>query len=330
MTKKDKKTIEQIFKGVDFSSNGGTENMVRELYQNLGHDALDRFEWIVSYPPQGFIKGEKPVILWVHDWVDDPAFNVLQYRDYVDQFDAFVFVSHIQAEGFRRKFNIPFSKSFVIKNAINPVEGVDIVKKFQAPEKIKITYTSMPHKGLPIVVDVFDALSKEYGDDVEFYIYSNFNVYGEKHEPRNERYKEIFDKLNCSDAIIYIAGDTRVNVIEHLKSSHIWVLPSMFPETSCLALIEAMSAGNVCVCNDFGALPETSSNFAMQYHFNEDININAGGFYEALKNTIETIKQDSNSVVNHVLAQKFYMDNSYSWNRRAREWNIFLHSFLNK
>lgn len=320
--------IEEIFKTVNFSSAGGTENMVRELYDIIPESILKKFEWIVSYPPEGYIRGELPSILWIHDNVDDPVFNGLKYKDFKDQFEMIVFVSHTQAQDFRRKFNIKYNKSVVLKNAIHPIEDIDI-KKFDKPDKLKICYTSMPHKGLIIVSEVFKALKKEFGEYLDFNIFSNYDVYGEYHKSRNEAFKNIYESLETS-GVNYHGGVKRTQIIEHLKSSHIWCLPSVFPETSCISMIEAMSAGNICVCNDYGALPETGSGFAMSYHYNEDINLNAGGFYEALKSTIETFKNNNEAVKNHVSAQKFYIDNTYSWNRRAKEWVVFLNSIVKK
>ena len=318
--------IEDIFKNVNFTSCGGTENLVRELYANVDCDLLNRFDWLVSYPNHEYIRGSNPSILWIHDNSNDRYFEPLQYRDFLDQFTAIVFVSHLQAQSFRDRYNIPYSKSFVLKNAINPNHAN--FEKFDDLSKIKIVYSSMPHKGLAIAFEVFKVIKEEYGDAVNLSIFSNYSVYGEHHLHRNEQYQNIFNELESGCGINYRSAK-REDVLRELSESHIWTLPSVFAESSCVSAMEAMSSGCVCVCNDFGALPETTSGYAMLYHYDEDINRNAGAFYECLKTSIETIKSNPCGSKHHVTMQKVYADANYSWDRRKREWQMFLEGAKN-
>ena len=46
--------------------------------------------------------------------------------------------------------------------------------------------------------------------------------------------------------------------------------PNTFKETSCLCLIEAMSAGCVCVHSSLGALPDTSNGLTCMYEYTPD------------------------------------------------------------
>jgi hypothetical protein len=67
----------------------------------------------------------------------------------------------------------------------------------------------------------------------------------------------------------------------------------------------------------------------MLYHYDEDINRNAGAFYECLKTSIETIKSNPGGSKHHTTIQKIYADANYSWDRRKREWQMFLEGAKN-
>ena len=98
-------------------------------------------------------------------------------------------------------------------------------------------------------------------------------------------------------------------------------------ETSCIAAIEAMSAGACVVCPNYGALPETTGGFAHMYQFSEDLNTNANRFVNILNDTIRSIKNE------HMLAkldmQKAWTDSFFCWDYRAAEWENFLASLEN-
>lgn len=316
----------KIFKNNDFGdANGGTEQQVQFLLDNVDNELLSQFDWIVSYPIHGFVKEEdSTTILYIHDLPDDPAFDTLRYKDVQDQYDHFIFVSYIQKEAFRLKFNLPFEKCYVLRNCITPIESN--LDKFDNLDKIKIIYTSAPHKGLPIVYEVFKVLANEVGDLVELNVCSNFGVYGSKHLERNKPYEDIFKGLEENEKINNYGYLEHSELIEKLKECHIWVNPSMFPETSCKSLMEAASANCVLVHNDLGSLPETSASFSVMYSHDTNPNRHASVFYENILNAIQTIITNPKASTQHLTFQKFYFDNFYGVERRKKEWSIFLNS----
>lgn len=318
----------KIFKYNDFSdSKGGTEQQVKFLMDNIDNDILSKFDWIISYPVDGFIKDEeRKSILYIHDLAEDPAFGVLKYKDTQDQYDYFVFVSYTQKESFRIKFNIPYEKCIVMKNCVSPIESS--TDKFDNLDKIKIAYTSAPHKGLPIVYEVFRVLGEELKDAVELNVYSNFDLYGSKHSPRNEPYEGLYQKMRDNENINYHGYVPHDVLMESLKENHIWVNPSLFPETSCKSLMEAASASCMCIHNDLGALPETSSSFTVMYRHETSPNKHASVFYENIINIIGAMKDFTDITKRHLNLQKYYFDSFYSESRRIKEWEIFLTSII--
>src|SRR5690606_35217739 len=102
--------------------------------------------------------------------------------------------------------------------------------------------------------------------------------------------------------------------------------PSTWEETSCVALIEAMSASCLAVVSDLGALPETASGFAQLYSYNEDKTQHAKRFAEELTKAIDLFW--SLRTQEHLFLQKQYFDAEYGWTARALEWENLLKNAL--
>ena len=111
-------------------------------------------------------------------------------------------------------------------------------------------------------------------------------------------------------------------VREALQQAHIYAYPNVWPETSCISVIEAMSAGCQIVCPNFAALPETTGHFATMYQFSEDMNFHANVFANMLHAAIEN--HNTEDMQRKMMFQKNWTDNFYNWDLRADEWTGFL------
>lgn len=295
---------------------GGTELMLKRLHDSLPKELLDECQIIPSR-----VRGldeSKIRIYWVHDLAGDPEANHLKNRGW-EKFHKIVFVSHYQMHKFIQMYQIPWSRCIVMPNAILPIEDHD-----KPTDKIRLIYTSTPHRGLNILHPVFEKLAETH--DVELDVYSSFSLYG--WPERDESFKELFDALNAHPKINYHGSKTNDEIREALKKAHIFAYPSIWEETSCLCLMEAMSAGLVCVHPNFGALPETAANWTMMYQWNEDLNKHASMFYSILNSTIEDLK--TNRLGDSLRSQKEYANVFYNWNVRKEQWSSLIKSLLNE
>ena len=112
-----------------------------------------------------------------------------------------------------------------------------------------------------------------------------------------------------------------------LQKAHIFALPSIWPETSCIALIEAMSAGCICVHSSLAALPETAANWTLMYDHTEDGQEHANRHALTLADAIRLV--DNDNMKERLNMQKAYVDGYYSWEVRAKQWEVFLTSLIN-
>ena len=294
---------------------GGTELMKFGLQKRLDPELLDKFQIIPSRVRE--LDESKVRILWLHDLPGDPESEHLANGGWA-KFHKLVFVSNWQMQAYILKYNIPWSHCLVMKNAIEPIPEH---KKPSVDDKIKIIYTSTPHRGLNILYAVFEKLCEKY-DNIELDVYSSFKLYG--WEQRDEPFKELFSALDAHPKINYHGAVSNETVREALQQSHIFALPSTWPETSCLCLIEAMSAGNICVHSNLAALPETAANWTLMYQYHEDLSGHANIFAAALDASIEIAKNKVNE--NRLVNQKFYTDENYGWEVRTSQWNSLLES----
>ena len=159
---------------------------------------------------------------------------------------------------------------------------------------------------------------------VNLHVYSSFELYGWKE--RDEQYKEVLQKCREHSNIFY-HGSVPNDVIHHdLQRMHILAYPNVWPETSCIVLMEAMSAGLSCVHSNYAGLPETAANWTMMYHIHEEGNAHAQMFAQQLFNACKLV--DDPAVVHRNRMQKQYADAFYSWDGRAVQWRQFLESML--
>lgn len=301
---------------VDQLAMGGTELMKYGLAERLDPKLLDQFQIIPSRVRE--VDPDKKTVLWLHDLPQDPESQHLKESENLEMFDKIVYVSEWQKQQYQNFLGIPPSKGQVLKNAIVPIED------HKKPEEtINIIYHTTPHRGLELLVPVYEQIAQMY-DNVHLDVYSSFNAYG--WPERDKPYKDLFKSIEDNPRMTYHGFQPNEVVREALKNAHIFAYPSIWQETSCIALMEAMSAGVMCVHSNLGALPETAANWTYMYQFDEDPSRHANAFGQCLIQAIELFNSDSkkNILEQRLTMQKVYANSFYSWDARIVEWNGLL------
>lgn len=296
---------------------GGTELMNKALMERVDNDLLDEFHIIKSRVRK--VDTDKKNILWLHDLWADPEAKHLSDPESRKRFAKLVFVSNWQLSTYNMGLGVPYAESTVLRNAIDPI-AVDWKEK--PDDVINLIYHTTPHRGLDIVYAAVEKLAEIYGDKIHLDVFSSFKAYG--WEERDQPYLELFDNIRNHPQMTYHGFQPNSTVREYLSKAHIFAYPSTWQETSCIAAIEAMSAGCDVVCSNLAALPETTGHWADMYNFNEDIQQHANIFVNRLYGAIER-RRDDNTQKKLVL-QKNWVDNYYNWDLRAAEWTNLLTS----
>lgn len=309
------------FNEVNKNSRGGTELLMRRLYDgSVSRELLEKFQIVFSRVRE--LDPSRRHIFYAHDLPEDPESHRLGDPLFRKQFDKFVFVSNWQMEQYCEKRGIAYSQSAVIKNSIDPID----VSKRTRSDKIRFIYHSTPHRGLEILVPVFAELAK-HCDDIELDVYSSFKLYGWDH--RDEQYRGLFAACDEHPKIRYHGTVSNEELREALVNSDIFAYPSIWKETSCLCLIEAMSAGLLCIHPNLAALPETSMGLTWMYQWSEDAVAHAIEVYKLLHEAVEVMRNQRDAIEADLRLQKVQVDRVHNWKSRAAEWGVLLESLAN-
>lgn len=299
---------------------GGSEMMAERLHASLPKELLKEFQIIVSRVRE--LDESKVRVLWLHDLPEDPESSILLNEGW-KKFHILVFVSYWQRQQYINKFGIPYSRTTVLPNAIYPIEHPNKFNK----DKIRFIYHTTPHRGLEILVPVFDHLCKTHSN-IELDVYSSFSMYG--WESRDKPYEGLFEYIKNHDKMRYHGAVSNDEIRSKLSESDIFAYPCIWPETGCLSLIEAMSAGLICIHNDFCVLPETSANWNHMYGFQEDPNVHANSFYNVVETVLRNLNNNEGPMLDRAKMGRDYINSFYDWRVRALQWQHLLESMLNE
>lgn len=289
---------------------GGTELMYAWLHSAISPDLLSKFQ-VISRPEQ--LDPQRIPVLWIHDMPADVPFitNPAVRRS----FKKIVFVSAWQQTVFNLNAGVKFSETQVLKNAIDPI--IDTTKLDDG--KVHLVYHPTPHRGLDILVSVFDELCDEF-KNLELDVFSSFDIYARPEA--NKQFEPLYEFCRQHPQINYHGSISNDNVRSAVGKAHIFAYPSTWRETSCLTAMEAMSARCLVVAPWYGALSETLANYGFGYSWTEDKVEHGRRFKDRLREAIIAIQ--NRSMDTHLDSQKSYADTFYSRDTRAKEWEQFL------
>lgn len=299
------------------NSRGGTEMMRQRLIENADPGSLSQVAVHLSRPRE--LYDDVPNILWCHDLAEDPENKVLLDGGW-QKFDHFVFVSSWQRDQYIVRFGIPYSRCSVIHNAI---------EKAYAPtqkdmETIRFIYHTTPHRGLELLVPIFEALAKEFSN-IHLDVYSSFGIYG--WEQRDEPYADLFKRIEDHPNMTYHGAVSNEEVLQALEKAHIFLYPNVWKETSCIALLEAIKSQCICIHPNLGALPETASNATVMYDFNEDSNKHANYAFSVAKQMLTVMQNDPNYFHGFTYSDRFNLARN-SIQSFTTMWNALLRNVI--
>ena len=308
-----KKANDDQSRSVSFDDSfGGSENQLRFLLKYLPDKSFKDINLILNSTNHDLIEKNKINVLWIHHFVNQNEIINMGSKDYVDKLDWIVFNSNWNFEKYVYQFKIPESKSTVIRNAI---EKIDFKKKPKG--KINLVYHTTPWRGLVHLLKIFKNLNLE---NVELNVCSSTDIYGKKFA-KIQKYEDLFNECKKTKNVNYLGYIENKKVIGLLKKMHIFTHPSIWPETSCVAAIEAMASGCEVVSTNLGALYETCSPFATFINFDRNFDNLEKKYTKVLSERIKNFWSNENQ--NKLRLQSETINATYSWNVRSIEWKNF-------
>jgi len=315
---------------ISLKAHGGSELVSNELDLILRREwpSLDESTAIHVSRFEALVAG-RANILWLHDTPGDPMYDHLK-EDGGQRFDALVFVSHWQHQAFLRAYELSARRIAVIPNGTFPLDDA-YGEKWSSPDlgsasnPIRLIYFTTPHRGLEILLSVFDALHPDFlarGVHIHLDVYSSFQIYG--WPQRDEPYRALFDYCEEHPGITYHGAVPHSVLMGALKTQHIFAFPSLWPETFCCCLSEAMFARLWVVHSNLAVLPETSGSLTQSYPFPPDIKDHRKIFAHALTHAVSTCLDDRGHVMERTKLAADRARLLYSWDVVAPQWATLL------
>lgn len=294
-------------------SQGGTEVVKRELARRLPAGLTDDFQIICSRVRK--IEEDKIRVYWLHDLPEDPETNHLRELNSRNRFHKLSFIGNWQYNRYQLVCGIPYEQSAVVIET--PIDPINFEPK--TFDKIRLVYTSTPQRGLALLVPVFEKLAEKY-KNIHLDVFSSFKIYG--WEDTDKQFEPLYERIRRHPQMTYHGFVSNDIVREHLKSSHILAYPSIWLECNSRSVVEAMSAGLLCVHPNYGGLSDTSGGLNFMYQGDNDPQKHANIFYHALNNAIQTISQEQTQ--NYLKLVKMYADTRFNWSRIVNNWTDVL------
>jgi glycosyltransferase involved in cell wall biosynthesis len=294
---------------------GGTEYVARYFHKNIlpyKNNFYNYQSFILPGPLPDFktiIKDTRDIVLWMHNpffQFDENLLFCVQDTRFLQKLKYIVVVSSWHKEIIKNEIKIDDNKIIIIPNGFDPI--LKNKNKFNKTNKIKIIYTSSPDRGLEILCRSL----KYIDEDFELNIFSN--IFPETLENDN-----LFKQTEKDKRVIFFGKTPRKTVRKYFSDSHIWAYPSVFLETFCISLTEAISAECLPIYPDIGALKETANNFGICYDYIEDSEVHAKEFAKILTDAIIQIKNKNFKPTN----QATVIEKKYSWVNFEKNWENF-------
>lgn len=237
-----------------------------------------------------------------------------------EAWDRIVFVSENQRAAFRKTFSLD---GLVLRNAPSPSFSALPPRSnyfFEGGRPPRLFYCSAPGRGLDFLLFSFPTIRASL-PDATLSIYSDQKIYQIGSE--RDEFAVYYEVARALPGVDYFGSVPQAELASALFEADIWVYPTLFVETSCIAMMEAGCAGCSLITSDVGALPETSASFATLLKLTQTRSTWSEAFARAVVEGVKTAYADPVAARAHLERQAAHFK-SASWDDRAVEWEAML------
>lgn len=196
--------------------------------------------------------------LWCTDDADQPL--VAKLRDartaalVYSHLNGAVVLSEYQRARWAEHLHLPAEKTFVSANGI-PTQRWNLDPSSLGTRKPWLYYGSTPFRGLDRLLSVWDSIRAAV-PEAELHVFSSMQIYGVSDPPE---FAALYERAKTQQGVHYQGAQGQAAIREIARQCRLLAYPCVFPETSCITVMEAMAAGCAVVTTALGALPETAA-----------------------------------------------------------------------
>jgi glycosyltransferase involved in cell wall biosynthesis len=162
--------------------------------------------------------------------------------------------SDFQRGLYLRDFGFPVSARWVVT-----ADGLDIEQYARPVAKVrgKFLHAANPKRGLEPLLDMWPAIRAGL-PEAELFIASSHLLRGVPAAEDRRRAGALYDRAAAmaGQGVRFMGRVAKPELIGHQLSAEFYLYPTTYPETCCIAALEAAAAGDVIVCSPAGALPD--------------------------------------------------------------------------
>ena len=182
-------------------------------------------------------------------WWSTDQFTVGDFGAFRPLVDKVVTISPFHDEHFKTTYNIRDSIAIDLPVRVQDYEGKDDTKV-----KNRFIFTSVPARGLDIMLDIWPRIYREV-PDASLTITSDYRLWGAHLGMGNEQFIAKAMKL---EGIRFLSAVPRARLIEEQLRGEINLYTCVYDELFCIAVAESQVAGVYPVTSEFGALRSTN------------------------------------------------------------------------
>lgn len=265
-----------------------------------------------------------PLVLWTQHAHDQPAMQPLLQPACPGLWDRIVCISQWQRSMFAQQLGVPAAHLEVLRNAIGPAfQG--LFRDAEELEHVKagpprLAYTSTPFRGLELLLSCFPAIRQQH-PECQLDVFSSMRVYGT--EGPQDAYQHLYAVSRLLDGVHYRGSLAQPELAQQMRGVSVLAYPNIFPETCCIAALEALAAGAIVVTSDLAALPETCGDFGRlvspisaarsRAEYERD-------FMAAVSAALGDVYANRAALAARQFAQVRAMNAAHTWAQRAIEW----------
>jgi glycosyltransferase involved in cell wall biosynthesis len=223
-----------------------------------------------------------------------------------DQIDGFVCLSDPHIKEFNKFYELPEDKIYKIGNGL---VNADYFNKDIQKIPNRFIYSSLPERGLNILLDWFPAIKKEL-PDAELHVFTDLGV-----TPNNESPEDLKKKMQDIEGVIFRGKVSNEVMLDEFMKADVFLYPNIFFETFCTSALEAQAAGCIVVTRKFGALEEVVADRGIlidgEPHTEQFKN-------EAIRQMLDVLKNKEKKEKLQKYAKEWALQKT--WENRSLEW----------
>lgn len=260
------------------------------------------------------------LILWTQHAHDEPAIAALRDAAIRDVWDHFVFVSEWQRDEYVRAFGIRTVRCTVLRNAVAPsfehmfAPGQRVMDAKAWPPTL--AYTSTPFRGLDVLLDSFPTIRSAL-PGVRLQVFSSLTPY--RVAASADPYRPLYRRCSETEGVDYVGAVSQADLADRLRGVTALTYLNRFAETSCISVMEALSAGCLVVSSRLGALPETGMGFAHLMPVPSDPAQHAAQYAQFLIGVLSDYRNEE-TTERRLRAQVDHVNAATTWATRADAW----------